>query len=270
METQMMKVNGHLQAPEHLELERRLSSILADDRATVTSAELRELMQAAEIGIVDAQEAARSAKEAALDPTVTPDPTEARAQSEDAALMAGRLHTLLGRLQRRCAEVAQAERLKEWREQFADLKRERDDLALEFDEDYPALINQLVDLGTRMVTLDGKLSRLHQARPSGVLLHLDSPELMARGLDAFSRAAPSLLTQLKLHDRHGKQVWPPVVPRDMSMFDPERYADPRAGPDWWKFKEQDAAHAKAESERVQEYYARQQKEREAREKETGK
>jgi hypothetical protein len=217
-----------------------------------------------------AQEAARSAKEAALDPTQTPDPVEARAKSEDAALMAGRLMTLLVRLQRRYAEVAEAERLKEWREQFADLKRERDDLALDFDEDYPALINQLVDLCTRMVTLDGKLSRLHQARPSGVPLHLDSPELMARGLDAFSRAAPSVLTQLKLYDRHGKQVWPPVVPRDMSMFEPRRYADPRASADWWKFKEADAAHAKAESQRVADYYEKQNKEREAREKEKGK
>jgi hypothetical protein len=259
-EGQQMKANGY--DPAHVDLERRLSMLLADDSDAPAATELRSLMEQTEGAIVNAQEAARLAKEAALDPTVTPDLTDARHQMEEASLRAGRLQTLLTRLQRRYAEVAEAERLKQWQRDFNDLEQERDDLALEFDEAYPALVNELVDLLTRMAMLDDKLSRLHQARPSGVQLHLDSPELLARGLDGFSHDRPSLLTLLKLHDRTGKQVWPPVQKRDMSLFDPQRYADPRASKDWYKYAEQDAAHAKAESERVQEYYEKQQRKRE--------
>jgi hypothetical protein len=100
-----------------------------------------------------------------------------------------------------------------------------------------------------------------------VQLHLLGPELIARELERFTRDMPSLLQSVVLLDfDSGKRVWPPVAPRDMSMFDPERYADPRASKDWYKFAEANAAHAKAESERVADYYEKQNKEREAREK----
>ena len=264
-----MQVNGHGSIPDHLDLERKLSSVLADDRATVTAQELRALMQEAEIGIVDVQEAARLAREAALDPLATSDPVEARAKSEDAALRAGRLHTLLTRLQRRYAEVAKAERLKEWQQQFNELRKQRDALADELAKVYPEAVSTLIDLFTRIAVFDQKLSALHEGRSAGVQLHLLGAELIAREMERFTRATPSLLQSVVLHDfNSGKRVWPPVVPRDMSMFDPERYADPRASKDWWKFKEADAAHAKAESQRVADYYEKQNNERD--EKETGK
>jgi hypothetical protein len=184
---------------------------------------------------------------------------------EDTALGAGRLRTLHARLLARHVEVAAAERVAEWKAAAAQMKDERDDLAVEIHKDYDAAVSALVDLFVRMVALEGKLSRLHQSRPSGVRLHLDSPELMARGLEAFSRDKPSLLQLVQLYDRNGKQVWPPVVPRDMSLFDPQRYADPRASADWWKYKDLAAEQAKAESERVNAYYENQRKLREERE-----
>ena len=52
-------------------------------------------------------------------------------------------------------------------------------------------------------------------------------------------------------------------PRDMSMFAP--VVDPRASKDWYKFQEQDAAHARAESQRVADYYEQQERERKERE-----
>jgi hypothetical protein len=106
---------------------------------------------------------------------------------------------------------------------------------------------------------------LAAGRLNSVSLHLISPELMARGLDAFTRAKPSLTSQVTLFDRHGRQVWPPKVARDMSLFDPQRYADPRASADWWKFGELNAAKAKAESQMVNDYYERQARLKEARE-----
>jgi hypothetical protein len=82
-------------------------------------------------------------------------------------------------------------------------------------------------------------------------------------MEAFSRDRTSLRKVVQLYDFYtGKQVWP--VPRDWSVFVPQYYTDARASPDWWKFREQDAAHAKAESQRVNDYYAEQQRAKEER------
>jgi hypothetical protein len=116
-----------------------------------------------------------------------------------------------------------------------------------------------------MQALDARLSNLHQARPLGLQIHLENAELLARGLEAFTRDKPSLLRLLQLYDSNGAQVWPVKVPRDMSLFEPARYADPRASADWWKYKDLAAEQAKAESERVNAYYEQQAKEREDRE-----
>jgi hypothetical protein len=261
MEEGQMRANGY--DTQYLTLERRLSGVLAEDSKAITAATLRALMEETEGAIVDAQEWVRVAEQAAYDPSIVPDISDARKQMEEASLRVGRLQTLLTRLQRRHVQVAEAERLKQWKRDFADSKKQRDDLANELAKVYPEVIAKLADLFTRIAILDQKLSTLHQARPSGVALHLTGSELVARELERFSRDVPSLLQAVTLFDFHtGKRVWPPVQKRDMSMFDPQRYADPRASRDWWKFAEADAAHAKAESARVQEYYEKQQRKRE--------
>jgi hypothetical protein len=252
----------------HITLERRLTNVVGDSAAPITAAKLRALLDETEAAIVEAEELARLAKDAAADPTITPDVTAARKQMEDASLRAGRLQTLLTRLQRRYAELADRERRQQWEQDFAELEKQRDDIALAFDEQYPDFINGLVYLLTHLAAFDRKADHLHGQRPAGVARHLDNPELMARGLNAFSRDTPSLLTLLQLYDLHGQRVWPPVVPRDMTIFAP--VVDPRASKDWWKFAESDAAHAKAESERVQEYYDKQRREREERDKQQRK
>jgi hypothetical protein len=248
-----------------LALERKLAALLGNGTDDTPAKELAALVRETEDAIFAAEEEASLAKEAALDPTQCPDPAAARARMEDTALGAGRLRTLHARLLARHAEVAAAERVAEWKAAAAKMKDERDDLVLDFDEHYDGLVAQLVDLFVRMVALEDKLSRLLESRPSGVKLRLDGSELMARGLEAFSRATPSLLQLVQLYDRNGKRVWPPVVPRDMSLFDPGRYADPRASADWWKYKDLAAEQARAESARVGEYYEQQAKEREERE-----
>jgi hypothetical protein len=262
-----MKVNGHEAIPDRLDLERKLSSVFADDRAAVTSAELRALMQETESGIVDAQEAARLAKADALDPTVTPNPTEARSRMEDAALAAGRLHTLLGRLQRRYAEVAEAERFAAWQADFNDLRKQRDALAGDLAKVYPEVTATLTDLFTRIALLDQKLSTLHQARGAGVQLHLLGAELIARELERFTRDVPSLLQSVVLLDfNSGTRVWPPVVPRDMTMFQPVPF-NPRYSSRWWETQAAEAEARKQEQKRLDEYYEQQQRGRREREEE---
>jgi hypothetical protein len=251
-----------------LDLERKLTNTLGNGQPH-TVAELRQLLAATEEAIVLAEEEAARAKEAALDPTVTPDPAAARAAAEDTALAAGRLRTLHARLLRHTTAVAEAARLRRWQHEFRDLKKERDALAQEFAQVYPTVCAQLVDLFARTAALDQRLSKLHESRAAGVALHLDSVELSARELERFTRDVPSLLTTVTLFDlKTGKQVWPPVVPRDMSLFAPVVPADPAHSPDWWRPEVQAArnAEAAAEAQRVAEYYEQQNKQREEREK----
>jgi hypothetical protein len=176
---------------------------------------------------------------------------------ESASLMVGRLQTLHSRLKRRHDEVVQAELLAESRRQRAALVSERKELVGEVVHKFPKHVDGLVDLCTRIKALDAKLSGLQ----------LDGVELTARKMDRFTRNAPSLLKEMLLFDLHGKQVWPPVQRRDVSQFIPT-ITDIAHSPDWWRPEVQAArsAEAKAEAERVAEYYARQNREREEREK----
>jgi hypothetical protein len=216
---------------------------------------------------VEAEEEAALAKERALDPTVTPDPVAARAASEDTALAAGRLSTLHGRLLRRVTEVEASERLQRWQHEFRDLKKEHDALADEFAALYPRCVSQLADLFARVVSFDQRASKLHSARPAGVALHLEGVELTARKLERFTRDQPSLMTVVQLFALDGTALWPPKVPRDMSLFAPVVPANPVHSPDWWRPEVQAArnAEAKAEANRVARYYEQQNKQREERE-----
>jgi hypothetical protein len=195
-------------------LEQEISAALTSEATTAD--ELTALVVRAQAAIVDADEKAKRQEERVYDPELCPDPKEPRAAMENALLASGRLRTLLWRLQSKHAQVKAGERLTAWEAEFADCKAERDALALEFDETYPAMVAKLIDLFARMATHDAKVSDLHQARPSGVTLGLDSPELLARDLTEYSRGTPSLLRCVQLYDRFGKQVWPPPVARDMS------------------------------------------------------
>ena len=75
------------------------------------------------------------------------------------------------------------------------MKRERDALAQEVRDVYPEAAYKIVDLFVRITDNNKALSELHQARPPGVLEHLGSAELHARGLDRFTRDTPSLSLQ---------------------------------------------------------------------------
>jgi hypothetical protein len=240
--------------PNGLDLEHRLRGAI---EGATTSTELAALLRESEEAIGAAEEAAVLAREQAFDPQLAPDPVQARDAMESASLMVGRLQTLHGRLQRRYAEVLEAERLAQYRRQRAAFEKERDVLKDEFASEYPILTAKLVDIFARMTALDAKLSGLR----------LDGVELTARKMERFTRDAPSLLKETLLFDLHGKQVWPPVVKHDISAFIPT-IVDASRSPDWWRPEVQAAraAHAEAEAKRVAEYYANQNREREEREK----
>ena len=73
--------------------------------------------------------------------------------------------------------------------------------------EFTEAVNKVVDLFVRITADEKALSALHQARPPGVMEHLLSAELHARGLDRFTRDTPSLLTSVCLFDwNSGRQI----------------------------------------------------------------
>jgi hypothetical protein len=249
----IMKANGSVS-----DLEQRLAAALADQRSTAD--QLKALIAETQEAVLDAEEKAATTSEAAFDPIRAPDLKVARAAMEDAALALGRLNTLLSRLIRRHVEVATRERAASWTAAFHEARERRDALAAELAELYPAAVRNLMNLFIRISACDNEIDRLHQARPSGVSLHLDSVELTARGLDRFTRDRPALMNTLTLFDLNsGKQLWPQIIPRDMSVFAPTIPVIPSRSPDWWKPEVQAArqAEAAAEAKRVAEYYEKQ-------------
>jgi hypothetical protein len=179
-----------------------------------------------------------------------------------------RLRTVLPRLQQRHREVAAQEYLAQWRQDYEALKVDRDALAAELLEFYPAVTSKITNLFTRIAANDAELSQLHQKRPAGVGLHLAGAELVARDLTSFSAVSPPLSEHLKLPDfeHSDRLVFPPPQPSlaavyAMSMM-PQH--DPRYTADWAAAREADnVSRAANESRWADEESARQLASRQA-------
>jgi hypothetical protein len=239
-------------------LEQRIVDVLQPD-ATVTSADVAALMEEAEAGIAKAE------REGTVDQTLSLDPKAARQAIEDAAFAANRLRLLLSKLNVRYREVHDQEQAKAWLAEYDVMKRERDALAEEVREVFPEAENKIVDLFVRITENNKALSALHQARPAGVMEHLLSAELHARGLDRFTRDTPSLLGSVCLFDWDtGRQIWPPPRPSISAAFAASMV--PANNPaDWANNYERRAAAQQAERQRMADYYLRLTKEQEERE-----
>jgi hypothetical protein len=239
-------------------LERRISSALTN---AATADHLSALISETESAIIEADATAKAERQKALDPQASPDLKTARAAMEDAQFARDRLRTVLPRLQQRHEEVTAAEYLVAWKETFSRLKIVRDEISEELSQ-YPDLVAKIANVFGRAVALDAELSRLHQARPAGVALHLLGAELMARGLEAFSAAQPSIASLLKLPDftHSEKMVWPPSeAPMAAVMLPPTHL-----GPDWWRDAKRHGEQLREEAGEVAEYYDEQDRQREAR------
>jgi predicted transcriptional regulator len=240
-----------IQAETPITLEQEIVAALAG--ADVNSSDLSALIERTEAAIPETDQAAETARSMALDPALSPDPKTARAAMEDAAFTRDRLKTLLPRLQARHQEVQAQEYLTRWRSDYEKLKVKRDGLAEELRTIYPELETKITDLLTRIAANDAELSRLHQARPGGVALHLLGAELVARDLERFRSLEPSIAQELKLPTFAPGQrlAWPPPQPSiaalyAMSMVPPH---DPRYTADWAAELEKDNARRAATEKR---------------------
>ena len=79
------------------------------------------------------------------------------------------------------------------------------------------------------------MRNLHSARSSGVKLHLLEAELVARGLESFTRDVPSIAKELKLPAFEPGQplAWPPRPQLHRPLAAPMPY-DPRFSNRWWE------------------------------------
>ena len=224
---------------------------------------IAELIAETEAAVAAADKSAEAEREKALDPLASPDAAKARAAMEDAAFTRDRLKTLLPRLQARYQEVQAQEHLTQWRTDYEKLKVMRDGLAEELRTIYPEFETKITDLFTRIASNDAELSRLHQARPGGVALHLLGAELVARDLERFTRTKPPIVQELKLPTFAPGQrlAWPPPRPPMAALYamsmvpprDPRRYSA-----DWATAqKEDNVRRAATEARWAEEEAARQ-------------
>ena len=161
-------------------LEQRISTALADPQ--VTSTDLMELIDEAELAVTVAEETARAEYEKALDPIVSPDGAKAKQSIWAAEFNRDRLRAFLSRLWERLDDIETAEKAARWKADHAAIEAKRDALASEFAEMYPKVTAQLCDLFSRARAVDQECSRLNSEALSGEHRRLLGVELTARDL----------------------------------------------------------------------------------------
>jgi hypothetical protein len=188
----------------------------------------------------------------ALDPLQVLDPESARAIIEVAGVKCDRRKSALEQLQKRFAEVQDAEEENEWNKADSEIAVECDAAANDMTR-IPKILDELVGLLQRAEVIDQKIADLHGWAPAGESRRLLRTELVARNLLSFSRDEPSFARDLKLPDWHNgnRLVWPPpktplAVMVAESMTPPP---DPRFSADWAAPRERENARRKQEGER---------------------
>ena len=214
----------------------------------LTAEALAALLQEAEAALATAEQEADTAHALAFDPVRSPDPVKAKAEMEQAAFARDRLKALLPRLQQRHQQMVAQELAVCWNATADQVQVQRDALANEFAETYPALVNGLVDLFERLRAMDEEVFRVNVAAPNA-----ENRRLSRIGQDP-------IISATKLFISAGQQVWPPPTPLQMAAP-----ILPGPGPDWHQALAQRDCERRAESQRMVAYYAQQAKEREDRE-----
>jgi hypothetical protein len=225
-------------------LEQRIAAALADNDidSSVLATLIAETAEAVEV----ADKQAIAAREQALDPITSPDPTKARAAMEAAAFTRDRLRTVLPRLQQHFKEVSSQEEYTRWVAGYEQIKVKRDAAAAELRTLYPEFASKLVDFLLRIEVVDREVERVRSAKPfdakeaNGDGRWLVETELAARGLDHFGVHDHRILKDLQLpsFSEPTKLAWPPHRPIDWSVVTPV-FRHP--GADWASERERGAA-----------------------------
>jgi hypothetical protein len=211
-----------------MNLEQRVIAALAN--ATISPAELEALIDDVEGGIKDAEQSATRMRDEAMDPSISPDLGKAHQAMEDAAFLVGRLRTQLPRLERRLAQVLDAEAHARWLQDYNEVIAKRDAAVAQFQR-YPDLIVELLTILHTARDVDAEVARVNSSAPPTEHRRLIGVEATARGISAFSRLQPAIADRVVLPDLENADgtLWPPPLP---VVIIPPQPADVRFSADW--------------------------------------
>jgi hypothetical protein len=196
-----------------LSLDERIAAAFGDG---AKSSDVAALIKETEAASLLCNDAAERARKRALDPILSAnDVADARREMEDAAFRRERLQTAVIRLKERLGEVKAQEENERRQLVYDRVKAERDKLAAELADIYPAFAQNLAELLPRIASNDREVEYINNhARPSGAERLLVA-ELVARGLEGFvknSIQTPRIIEELRLpvfeYSPHDRYAWP--------------------------------------------------------------
>lgn len=163
-------------------------SLTRDDVSAVLSAS-RQALDKAETEVTHLQRAS-------LDPLVAPDKADATRDAwERARFDRDRIAAAIVALEERVAELSRIDAEADKRSAYQVAKVERDALAADLRERYPALANELVSLLVRLQASDARLATINRALPDGEAW-LGSAEAVARDCPVDFRHGGSLISRI--------------------------------------------------------------------------
>jgi hypothetical protein len=171
-----------------LDLDDRIAAAFRD---APDSSDIAILITEVEAAALSSKEVAERARERAIDPALSAeDVADARQAMEDAAFACDRLAAAVPRLQQRQKELWAAEEdARRW-VVYESVKAERDKLATELAEIYPAFARKMAELMPRIQENERQIEHLNDhARPGADALL--AVELVARDLPSFRPKAYS-------------------------------------------------------------------------------
>ena len=197
---------------QHSDLEDRIAQAFGNG---AKSNDVATLIKHTERAATSAAEDAEGARNHALDPTLSGSQLkDARKCMDDAAFKRDRLQAALGKLGDRLKQLQDEEENARRQVIYDRLKQERDQLAKEYADLYPALAQQLAELLSRIAANDREVDYLNKhALPKGVGRLLEV-ELIARELPGWVQAGIQTdrvidLLRLPPWQPRSHYLWPP-------------------------------------------------------------
>jgi hypothetical protein len=194
------------------DLDDRIAAAFADD---AKSTDVATLIKHTERAARSAADAAGQARKRALDPTLSAKHVaDARRAMDDAAFRRDRLQAAVTRLGERLEQLKDQEENARRRAAYDKAGVERDQLAAELADLYPAVAPKLADLAARIAANDRDIEFINDHKLPNGAGRLPTAELVARGLPGWvsnSIQAPRIVDLLRLppwHPRTG-YFWPP-------------------------------------------------------------
>jgi hypothetical protein len=217
-----------------ISLDRIVSAL---EGTAIGSATIAEIIADVERQIAATEQSLIEEKESVLDLTKCKNPKAAHDRIVELELFLNQLRASRPRLDEKLAASLESERSARFDGTYKQVKAERDRLANEFAEVYQATVARLVDVLIRMAACDVKCAEVNSQASA---LHNEQRrllkcELVARGLEAFSRAQPELAKTVVLPDfvESARTRWPATTSTSFAVAYAETTSPPfHAGADW--------------------------------------